>query len=111
MGAVIALLFGGTLFGNGAKVALAIFAVWGLVDVGGIFDRRAWLPPSELVRWTATVGATVLLVPSPWRLAAGVVAGVVALLVVVPIVRRRAAFDGGRGPLPVLQTGEEGARG
>jgi alkylglycerol monooxygenase len=111
MGAVIALLFGGTLFGDGGKVALAIFAVWGLVDVGGVFDRRAWLPPSEIVRWTATVAATVLIVPASWRIAAGAIAGAVALLVVVPIVRRRAAFDGGRGELPVLRAGEEGARG
>jgi alkylglycerol monooxygenase len=111
MGAVIALLFGGTLLGDGVKVALAVFAVWGLVDVGGIFDRRAWLPPSEVVRWTAAVVTTVLLVPPAWRLAAGLAALVVALLVVVPIVRRRAAFEGGERPLPVLRAGEEGVQG
>ncbi|MEO8198488.1 MAG: sterol desaturase family protein [Thermoanaerobaculia bacterium] len=110
MGAVIALLFGGPLFDVDAKVALAIFAVWGLVDVGGIFDRRAWLPASEIARWAATVAATLLFVPSDWRYAGGGLAFLFAALVLIPLVRRRAEFSSNGGPLPVLSAGEEGAR-
>ena len=111
MAAVIALLFGGALFGNEAKMALALFAVWGLVDVGGIFDRRAWLPASEIARWAGALGAALLLAPSGWRLVAGGVAAMLAALAVVPIARRRAEFTAGTGPLPVLVAGKEGVRG
>ena len=111
MGAVIALLFGGTLFGTGAKVALAIFAVWGLIDVGGLFDRRAWLPASELARWTGVVVATLVLAPDAWRIAAGAGALLPASVSLLPVLRRRAAFPGAAGPLPMLAAGEGGARG
>ncbi len=111
MGAVIALLFGGTLFGAAAKVALAIFAVWGLVDVGGLFDRRSWLPASEIARWAGAGVAALLLVPAPWRIAAGAATLLLALLSVVPVLRRRAAFDRHAGPLPVLAASGGGARG
>ncbi len=111
MGAVIALLFGGTLFGAGVKVALAFFAVWGLIDVGGLFDRRAWLPASELARWAGVVVAAILLAPDAWRIAAGAGALLLALVSLLPVLRRRAAFPSEPGPLPVLAAGEGGARG
>lgn len=111
MGAVIALLFGGTYFGNGAKAALAIFAVWGLVDVGGLFDRRSWLPASEIARWAGVIVATAVLVPEPWRFASVAAALLLALLAVGPLLLRRAEFTGQTGPLPVLAVGSEGARG
>lgn len=111
MGAVIALLFGGPLFGTAAKAALAIFAVWGLVNVGGLFDRRAWLPASELARWAGAGVAAPLLMPEPWRIVAGAAALLVVLLSVVPLLRRRGAFVGHVGPLPELATSEGGARG
>lgn len=111
MGAVIALLFGGTRFGTGVKLALAAFAVWGLVNVGGLFDRRAWLPASELARWAGAVAAVMLFAPDNWRLAAGAAAALLALLAVVPVVRRRASFGGRAGPLAILVAEGEGVRG
>jgi sterol desaturase/sphingolipid hydroxylase (fatty acid hydroxylase superfamily) len=113
MGAVIALLFGGDSVGPGAKLALAVFAVWGLTNVGGLFDRRAWLPASETARWIATVVAALLLAPPGWRLPAGAAAGLLALTALVPVLRKRARFgrSGNAGEkLPVLMTEGEGAR-
>jgi hypothetical protein len=113
MGAVIALLFGGGLFTVPVKVALALFAVWGLTNVGGLFDRRAWLPASETARWTATFAAAVLLAPAPWRLAAGASALAFAAAALVPVLRKRERFvrpARAEEQLPVLVTQEEGAR-
>ena len=113
MGAVIALLFGGGLFTVPVKVALALFAVWGLTNVGGLFDRRAWLPASETARWAATFAAAVLLAPAPWRLAAGASALAFAAAALVPVLRKRERFvrpARAEEQLPVLVTQEEGAR-
>ncbi len=113
MGAVIALLFGGGLVGTGAKLALAIFAVWGLTNVGGLFDCRAWLPASEAARWAATIVAAVLLAPGEWRLVAGAAALLLAVAALVPVLRQRARFVRParvEERLPVLVTQEEGAR-
>lgn len=111
MGAVIALLFGGGKLGVPEKTALALFAVWGLTNVGGLFDRRTWLPASEAARWTAAVAAALLLAPTPWRLAAGGAALALAVAALVPVWRQREQFvrpARAEMQLPVLRVREEG---
>jgi len=113
MGAVIALLFGGGQFTLPVKIALAVFAVWGLTNVGGLFDGRAWLPASEAARWAATIAAAVALAPAPWRLAAGGAALAVASAALVPVLRKRERFVRpmrAEAQLPVLDVREEGVR-
>ena len=113
MGAVIALLFSGGLLGASEKAALALFAVWGLTDVGGLFDRRAWLPVSEAMRWLATAIAAALLAPAGWRLAAGGVAALLAATALLPIYRQRSQFRGSTRTseaMPLLVSEGEGAR-
>ena len=113
MGAVIALLFGGASVGNDVKLALALFAVWGLANVGGLFDRRAWLPASEVARWSATIAAAALLAPAGWRIVAAGGAALLALAALVPVVRQGPSFArAGRAqePMPVLVAGGEGVQ-
>lgn len=57
-GATMALLWGEAALGWGVKVGLAVAIVWTVLDVGLIFDGRAWAVPSELLRLGA-VGAAV----------------------------------------------------
>jgi alkylglycerol monooxygenase len=111
MGAVIALLFTGARFGPGAKAALAVFAVWGLLNVGGLFDRRAWLPASEIARWTAAVVVVGLLAPANVRWLAAAAAALAAVLSIAPVLRRRRRFGESGRALPILVAEGEGARG
>lgn len=92
MGAVIALLFAGERLEGAANVAFALFAVWGLTNVGGLFDRRTWLPGSEAARWGAAIIAALLLAPAPWRLAAVLGVAALALGALLPVWRKRDQF-------------------
>jgi sterol desaturase/sphingolipid hydroxylase (fatty acid hydroxylase superfamily) len=92
MGAVIVLLFLGERLGAALRVAVALFAVWGLANVGGLFDRRGWLPASEGLRWLATVAAALVLVPPPARLATALVALAGTAAAFVAVVRRHREF-------------------
>ena len=93
MGAVIALLFLGERLPVSHRLAVALFAVWGLADVGGLYDRRPWLPASEIVRWLVAIGAAIALTgaaPASLRIAIvalAVLGAVAAGLVLGP--RRR----------------------
>jgi sterol desaturase/sphingolipid hydroxylase (fatty acid hydroxylase superfamily) len=88
MGAVIAILFLGERLSTPGRSAIALFAVWGLVNVGGVFDRRGWLPASEMARWgVATLAAAV----ATW-LAPKLVAIVPFTLLVVSVVGAAAAL-------------------
>jgi len=104
MGAVIALLFAAGRWGRPAEVALALFAVWGLANVGGLCDRRPWLPASETLRWLATAATAGVLAPAGARAAAVAAAGVAGLLAVVPVLARRADFDLPTGSRPPVVT-------
>jgi alkylglycerol monooxygenase len=112
MGAVIAILFLGERLSTPGRVAIAVFAVWGLVNVGGVFDRRAWLPASEMARWgvaailaaVATWFAPKPVVVVPFALLAVSVAGAVAALLFVG--RRRGEF-GQEAPRSLLAAAAE----
>src|SRR5690606_2974805 len=76
-------LFLETRMAGAQKAALALFAVWSLVDAGAAFDRRTWLPTSAALRWSAALVALPFLVPAPWNLGAASLAaagGVVSAL-------------------------------
>lgn len=65
LGAAIALLFFESRLSGGQSVAIALFAVWSLLDVGGLFDRSAWVLPAEITRWGTTAIAVAVLAPPP----------------------------------------------
>ena len=53
LGATMALLWGESALGWSAKIVLAGAIVWTVLDVGLVFDGRAWAVPSELLRLAA----------------------------------------------------------
>ena len=104
MGAVIALLFLGSRLQPAGRVTFALFAVWGLVNVGGLFDRRAWLPASEIARFAvvaalAVVGAFFAPNAVHFGALAAALAGLVAAVAMVG--RRRSEF-GAAAPRELL---------
>ena len=45
-------------YSTGWKVALGLFLIWTMVDLGAVFEARGWLPASEIAR--LTVGGALL---------------------------------------------------
>jgi prepilin signal peptidase PulO-like enzyme (type II secretory pathway) len=44
-------------------VILAVLVLWGVLNIGGIFDRRRWALPSELARLPVTAAALAFTLP------------------------------------------------
>jgi sterol desaturase/sphingolipid hydroxylase (fatty acid hydroxylase superfamily) len=98
MGAVLALIFAGARLAPGGRATIAVFAVWGLVNVGGLFDRRGWLPASEIARWLGTAaaaGAALAFAPNAVHAAGLAVALAGAALALLAVGRRRDEFGHG----------------
>ena len=66
--AVVLLAAGGTM-GRGEVAVLVLVVLWGLLNVGGIFERRPWAMASELLRLPVTGVALGLALPGAawWR--------------------------------------------
>jgi alkylglycerol monooxygenase len=64
---VLSLAFGLLALGQSLPrhelVLLAMLVLWGVLNVGGIFDRRRWALPSELARLPATAAALAWVLP------------------------------------------------
>ncbi len=78
----VGVLAAGKSMGGGELAAFVLVVLWAMLNIGGIFERRRWVLPSELIRLPVT--AAVLAVASPetsWRGAAlaGLGLSVVAL--------------------------------
>jgi alkylglycerol monooxygenase len=72
---VVALLLAIGALANGKSmagrelVALALLVLWALLDIGGIFERRAWALRSELLRLPVTAVVLAIGLPDgPWHL-------------------------------------------
>jgi sterol desaturase/sphingolipid hydroxylase (fatty acid hydroxylase superfamily) len=95
MGAVIAILFLGERIPGPGRAILALYAVWGLVNVGGLFDRRAWLPASEIGRWAAVAlfaGYGAIRLPNPVHASGFAVAFAGLAAAALLVGRRRGQF-------------------
>jgi len=92
LGAAIALLFFESRLSGIESVAIALFAIWSLLDVGGLFDRGAWVFPAEVARWSTATIAAALLVPSPANALAAAAVALVGALAVAHLRSRRSAF-------------------
>ena len=69
--AVVLLAAGGTM-GRGEVAVLVVMVLWGLLDVGGIFEHRAWALASELLRLPVTAVLLAAGLPEGgWRIARG----------------------------------------
>lgn len=102
LGGAIALLFLDSRLDGPQQAALALFAVWSLLDSGAAFDRRGWLPPSTALRWSATLLAVPFLLPAPWNLAAAALAALGGIASGVLVRARSSAFTSPAGtPLPL----------
>jgi alkylglycerol monooxygenase len=60
----IGLLAGGKSLGHGELAAAAGLVLWGLLNIGGMFDHRRWAFSSELLRLPITAAAIVFKLPS-----------------------------------------------
>jgi len=97
-----------SLGGTPEKVACALWIVWSLVNFGAIFERRRWLPASEMGRLLATVaGVWWWAAPwwtapwsggaSPWPLLIAVGAAAVTGLSALFLMRSRGQFETSAG--------------
>jgi alkylglycerol monooxygenase len=57
------LMAGGTSLPGRELIVLAALVLWGVLNIGGIFDRRRWAVPSELARLPITAGALAWYLP------------------------------------------------
>ncbi len=92
----VGLLAAGKTMGGGELAALAVLVLWALLDVGGLFERRPWALPSELVRLPVTAVALAIRVPaSSWR--GAVLSGLVLVVVglALCLLWHRGEFEGG----------------
>jgi sterol desaturase/sphingolipid hydroxylase (fatty acid hydroxylase superfamily) len=83
LGAAIAVLFLEPRLSGAQTGAVALFAVWSLLDSGAAFDRSRWLPTSAVLRWSTALVALPFLLPAPWNLVAAsfaAIGGVVSAL-------------------------------
>jgi alkylglycerol monooxygenase len=77
----------------------AVLVLWGMLNIGGIFEHRRWAFPSEILRLPATAAALASRLPeAPWHPAApaGLALAVVASWLVLRDYRRE--FDGAPQP-------------
>ncbi len=91
----VGLLAGGRSLARSELVAATVLVLWGLLNIGGIFDHRPWALPSELLRLPVTAVALASKLPAgPWFGPAqfGVALLVVALWLWLLCYRRQ--FDG-----------------
>lgn len=74
------------------KGAGALWLTWSLVNFSGVFETRAWLPPSEVARLAAAVVLAVAAVPEPLRWPVAATGAVLAALSAWWLMRSRDAF-------------------
>ncbi len=102
LGAAIALLFFEPRLALGQERAIALFAVWTFLDVGGLYNRRSRVLPAEIGRWGCVAIALGVLAPAPWHAAGAVAAALVGALSIALIATQRSSLRAaGTVPLPV----------
>jgi len=89
------------------ELALAIFAVWTLANVGGLFDRSRWVPVAEAARWGSAALAAALLVPAPWNVPGAAALMALGAGVGWTLLRRRRDLNGRTVAVPLAR--ESGA--
>lgn len=103
LGAAIGLLFFESRLSGAQSVAIALFAVWSLLDVGGLFDRSPWVLPAEIARWGTTAIAVAVLAPPPANAPAAIGGAVAGALSIALLRSHRGEFRlrAAGEPLPV----------
>ena len=72
-----------------------MLVLWGLLDLGGIFEHRRWVLPSELIRLPATAAALTIRLPeAAWRLPAIAALSVAVIASWACLLAYRREFDG-----------------
>ena len=59
----VGLLAAGKSLPRASSSLLAVLVLWGVLNIGGIFDHRRWALPSELVRLPVTAAALAWVLP------------------------------------------------
>jgi alkylglycerol monooxygenase len=91
----VSLLAAGKSLARGELAAASVLVLWGLLNIGGIFDHRRWALPSELLRLPVTAAALASkLPPGAWDALARGGLALLAVALWLWILCYRRQFDG-----------------
>jgi sterol desaturase/sphingolipid hydroxylase (fatty acid hydroxylase superfamily) len=88
-------LAGNPSFARGELAILAVLVLWGLLNIGGIFEHRRWALASELVRLPVTAAKLgSMLVGGPVAMAGRLALAITAGILMIGLLFYRREFDG-----------------
>jgi hypothetical protein len=95
----VGLMGAGAALPRSQAAAGALLVLWGLLNLGGIFDHRRWALPSELLRLPATAAALAARLPDvPWRSPAQAALAMAVVASWLCLLAYRREFDGSPQP-------------